>query len=181
MKNATQSKDVLPHYQVVLGNAGVSRSCASSSGYTRGKHSLQRQVRSQVQLGNEVGDSRGFSLLEILVACTILAIGFIALVRIFPIALLQTQIVAERTEVSSLARSRAGMLRSSGVGDAFDKWAKDNMMKALTDSERAYALYTGWTSSVQRMGGLTPLYRVTFTVQMLDGGEESFVTYVTEL
>jgi hypothetical protein len=115
------------------------------------------------------------------VATTILAIGVIALVRIFPTALLQTQIIAERTEITSLARSKASLLRSAGIGSSFDTWARKNTKRVLTDAEQSYSLYTGWTSSVQRVGGQSPLYRVTFTVQMLDGSEESFVTYVTEL
>jgi len=123
----------------------------------------------------------GFTLLEILVATSILAIGFIALVRIFPTALLQTQIVAERTEVTSLARSQVGLLRNTDLGDAFQKWTISNAYKALSDVEQSYALYTSWSSSVQRIGTTTPLYRVTFSVEMLDGTEESFVTYVTEL
>jgi len=122
----------------------------------------------------------GFTLVEVIVALTILAVSIIAILQLFPASLRQTRIAAERTTVASLARTELGKVRAGGVGNTLDSWATQNALKQLTESQRAYALYEGWRSSVQRIGGEVDLYRITFSVRMFDGREEQFVTYVTE-
>lgn len=121
----------------------------------------------------------GFSLLEVMVALTVLAVGIIAVMRLFPASLQQSRIAAERTTVSSLANTELGRVKAGGVGNQLSEWAIDNALKTLNASEKAYALYDSWRSSVQRVGGDVDLFRVTFSVQMFDGRQETFVTYVT--
>jgi len=121
----------------------------------------------------------GFSLLEVIVALTILAVGIIAVLQLFPQALRQSRIASERTTVASLAQTELGRVRAGGAGGSLEDWAAQNALKQLTDAERAYALYDSWRSSVVRVGGDVDLYRVTFNVRMFDGQEEKFVTYVT--
>ncbi len=132
----------------------------------------------------------GFTLLEVLVAMTILGVAIIAVMRLFPISLQNTHRAAEQTTVASLARMELGRARASGVynQDNFQpwmqNWAQQNALRMLTEAQRAYTLYDSWRSSVQRVGGGpsgVDLYRITFSVKLLDGRQEKFVTYVTEL
>ncbi len=123
----------------------------------------------------------GFTLLEVVVALSILAVGIIAIMQLFPVARTQQRIAAERTVVASLAKTQLGKVKVSGVGSQLQSWVRENALRSLTDAQRAYALYQGWRSSVQRVGGDVDLFRVTFAVEMIDGREEKFVVYVTKL
>jgi len=120
----------------------------------------------------------GFTLVEILVAVAILAGGIIAVMRLFPSALVQTQTAAERTTVASLARHKLGNLRAGGFGPQLEKWFQENALHNLTETESAYDLYDSLRATLHRVGGRTGLYRATFVVEMLDGRQEKFVTYV---
>lgn len=122
----------------------------------------------------------GFTLLEIIVSLTILAVGIIAVLQLFPLAQTQARRATEKTTVASLARTELGRVRAGGVGNNLSDWAVENALKQLNEQERAYALYDSWRSSVQRVSGDVDLYRVTFSVRLFDGSEEKFVTYVTE-
>ena len=122
----------------------------------------------------------GFSLLEVMVALTILAIGIIGVMQLFPVSLDQQRTASERTTIASLARTELGMVRAGGVGNQLMSWAERNALRQLTSAQRAYALYEGWRSSVQRVGGEVDLFRVTFSVTTGSGQEETFVTYVTQ-
>lgn len=121
----------------------------------------------------------GFTLLEVLVALTILAVGIIAIMQLFPTSLRQSRRAAEKTTVASLARTELGRVRASGVGNQLVQWAEENALRQLTEAQRSYAMYDSWRATVQRMGGDVDLFRVTFTVQLPDERDEKFVTYVT--
>lgn len=122
----------------------------------------------------------GFSLLEVMVALTILAVGIIAVMQLFPASLDQQRSASERTTIAALARTELGMVRAGGVGNQLMNWAEQNALRELTAAQRAYALYEGWRSTVQRVGGEVDLFRVTFSVTTGSGQEETFVTYVTQ-
>jgi len=122
----------------------------------------------------------GFTLIEVIVALTILAVSIIAILQLFPESLRLSRTAHEQTTVASLARTELGRVRAGGVGSPLQSWAAQNALKQLTETQRAYALYEGWRSTVQRIGGEVDLYRITFSVRMFDGREEQFVTYVTE-
>ncbi|MFP4500035.1 MAG: prepilin-type N-terminal cleavage/methylation domain-containing protein [Candidatus Hydrogenedentota bacterium] len=123
----------------------------------------------------------GFTLLEVIVALSILAVGIIAIMQLFPVAVRQQRIAAERTVVASLAKTQLGKVKVTGVGSQLQSWVRENALRSLDEAQRAYALYQGWRSSVQRVGGDIDLFRVTFAVEMVDGREEKFVVYVTKL
>ncbi len=122
----------------------------------------------------------GFTLLEVLIALVILTVGIIAAMQLFPASLRQSRLAAERTAAASLATSEMSRLRALDLGTDFASWLDRNTLDTLTTSERAYALYNGWSTTVQRTSGLNDTYRVTFSVTMLDGHRETFVTYVTK-
>lgn len=122
----------------------------------------------------------GFTLMEVMVALTLLAVGIVGVITLFPQSLRQTRIAQERTTVASLARTELGRVRTGGTGDAISEWAIRNAFRELTEAQRAYSLYESWRANVQRIGGDVDLFRVTFSVQMFDGRQEQFVTYITE-
>jgi len=119
----------------------------------------------------------GFTLLEVIVAATILSIGVIAIMRLFPQSIRQTRVAAERQQVSFLAKTELGQLRAGGVGPQLSAWALNNAFRDISDS---VGMYRGWTSTVRRVSSEVDLYRVTFNVEMYDGRRERFVTYVTQ-
>jgi prepilin-type N-terminal cleavage/methylation domain-containing protein len=122
----------------------------------------------------------GFTLLEVMVALTLLAVGIVGVLTLFPQSLRQSRTAQERTSVASLARTELGRVRTGGVGDPISEWAIRNAFRELTEAQRAYSLYESWRASVTRIGGDVDLFRVTFSVQMFDGREEQFVTYITQ-
>lgn len=128
-------------------------------------------------------DNRGFTLVEVIVALTILSIGIIAIMRLFPTSIQQTRLAAERQQAAFLAKTELGKLRSGGVGPQLTAWAVDNAYRDMatpSGSNNYDVLYKSWTSTVKRVSGEVDLYRVTFNVEMFDGRRERFVTYVTE-
>ena len=121
----------------------------------------------------------GFTLLEVLIALAILTGGIVAAMQLFPMSLRQARVAAERTAAANLANSELSRLRAIDIGHDFSSWLQRNTLDTLTTTERGYAMYNGWSTTVQRTGTLSETYRVTFSVQMLDGRRETFVTYVT--
>jgi len=122
----------------------------------------------------------GFTLVEVIVALTILSIGIIAIMRLFPQSIQQTRIAAERQQVSFLAKTELGQLRAGGVGPQMADWAQNNAYNNIEAAGGAYGMYRSWTSTVRRVSSEVDLYRVTFNVEMYDGRRERFVTYVTQ-
>ena len=123
-------------------------------------------------------DSRGFTLLEVLIAVAILGVGIIAVMQLFPASMRQTQVANERVAATTVASSELSRLRALDLATEFDSWVDRNTIRTLNETERIYALYDGWRTTVTRAEGSDDLYRVTFTVQMADGRNETFVTYV---
>ncbi|MBI2432097.1 MAG: prepilin-type N-terminal cleavage/methylation domain-containing protein [Candidatus Hydrogenedentes bacterium] len=156
---------------------GLAPGCGPAHGVSRALGERATTQRATTQAG--------FSLLEVMVAVTILAVGLIAVMQLFPASLRQSRVAAERTTVASLANTELGRVKAGGVGNQLSQWAADNaqvtaeLLASAGNIYAASALYSGWKSSVQRVGGDVDLYRVTFSVQMFDGREENFVTYVT--
>lgn len=124
---------------------------------------------------------RGFTLVEVIVALTILSIGIIAIMRLFPISIQQARIAAERQQASFLAKSELGELRAAGAGAGLSTWATENAFHSATDEfGDNNKMFKSWTSTVKRVSSDVDLYRVTLNVEMFDGRRERFVTYVTE-
>lgn len=124
---------------------------------------------------------RGFTLVEVIVALTILSIGIIAIMRLFPTSIQQTRIAAERQQASFLAKTELGQLRAGGVGAGLSSWAAQNAFRSLARAGGEYTgLYKSWTTTAKRVSSDVDLYRVTLNVEMFDGRRERFVTYVTE-
>ena len=136
-------------------------------------------------------NNHGFTLLEVVIALAILAIGIVGAFKLFPRAVEHSRIAAERTTIASLAKSEMGRVKAGGVFSQnaeglktfMSNWATQNAIHQLDQAAQAYAMYTATRTSVQRLSniGEPALYRITYSVTLMSGREERFVTYVTEL
>lgn len=127
----------------------------------------------------------GFTLIEVMVALTILSVAIVAIMKLFPEAIQQSRLAAERQQVAFLAKTELGKLRAAGVGPLLNEWAAANAYNNLAAAGGTYldpvpGLYKSWNSSVKRISSDVDLFRVTFNVEMFDGRRERFVTYVTQ-
>ena len=134
---------------------------------------------------------RGYSLLEVLIALAILMIGIIAVYRLFPMSMRQARLADEKIVAAELADSRLGRLRASGAlgpvlaayteaGSLYPDEHYTNLL--ISAAGDAYAIYEGYSTTLQRLRGANEVYyqRALFTIQMSDGRDETFVTYVVE-
>ncbi|MBW7863176.1 MAG: prepilin-type N-terminal cleavage/methylation domain-containing protein [Candidatus Hydrogenedentes bacterium] len=123
----------------------------------------------------------GFTLLEVVIALTILAVGIMAVMALFPASLTQQRVAAERTVIASLARTQLSEVRTGGMGASLSEWIRGNAYRVVDAAARGYTLYDSWRASATRVGGPgVELYRVVFSVRLNNGREEEFVTYVTD-
>lgn len=121
--------------------------------------------------------NQGLGLVEVLIAIAILTVGVVAVMRLFPASLRQAQIAEGRTIAAELAESELAKIRTAGSG-----YFLDLGLTSLDAIENVYGQYSSYASNLTRMRGTaeTQLQRVTFTVQMPDGTQETFVTYISQ-
>ncbi|MDZ4859491.1 MAG: prepilin-type N-terminal cleavage/methylation domain-containing protein [Candidatus Hydrogenedentes bacterium] len=134
----------------------------------------------------------GFSPVEVLIAMAILAIGIIAVVRLFPSGLAFSRIAQERSIAAELAQNNLSRMRMAGASNLLGV-AQAGALYGFNSAASSYGLgiggrndvgniVGGYASSVRRVNGAgeQALVRVTFTVDMPDGRRENFVTYLTD-
>lgn len=124
------------------------------------------------------GDTRGFTLVEVLVALAILLTGIIAVLVMFPLSLQQARMAAERSITSTAAQSVMSQVRATSAEALYN----DRLLPELLTQTRGATNIYGYGTSVQRLGGAAEVYlqRVTFTVKLSNGHTESFTTFVAE-
>lgn len=123
-------------------------------------------------------DATGFTLLEVIIAMGILIIGIMAVMQLIPSSLLQQRMAQERTITAELANSVMGQLRASGGRALF----RGNIPSSILTVYDVYGLYDSYTTNIDHMTGSAEVFlqRVTFTVALPDGREETFVTFVSQ-
>lgn len=130
-----------------------------------------------------------FTLLEVLVALTVLIVGIVAVMQLFPASLIQARMAAERTISAGLANSHLDEIRASGASELFNGNLPMGLFSSFANIYGVYevydvggGLYQDFSATVARLSGASEVYlqRVTFTVTLPDGREETFVTFVTE-
>ncbi|MFA6243044.1 MAG: prepilin-type N-terminal cleavage/methylation domain-containing protein [Candidatus Hydrogenedentales bacterium] len=128
----------------------------------------------------------GFSLVEVLVSMAVLAVGIVAVTRLFPQGLRATRVAQERTIAAELADSNLARMRMSGMDNLlgvirasglYNTSAADTVYGGGPNND---GIIEGYTTTVTRAGLNDRLVRVTFSVEMPDGRLENFVTYVTQ-
>jgi prepilin-type N-terminal cleavage/methylation domain-containing protein len=127
----------------------------------------------------------GFTLVEVLVALTILAIGVVGVTQLFPTALRQVQQASLRTQVTQAAGSKMSAVKAFGGRALFETPAFQNpVLSGIGQIEHIYEVYAfeRFSSSVQRLNGASAMYlqRVTLHFELPGDQIESFVTYVSE-
>lgn len=123
--------------------------------------------------------NEGYTFIEVLIAMTILIVGIVAIMRMLPIALDQSQGANERTLAAIQADQQLGVARAAGAEDLVLR-QNANWRYELQGKETGNVMYTAWNRSIQRMAdpGGGYLQRVVVSVEMPDGRKESFMTYV---
>ncbi|GMV91969.1 MAG: hypothetical protein AMXMBFR82_17470 [Candidatus Hydrogenedentota bacterium] len=134
-------------------------------------------------------EERGFSPVEVLVAMAILAIGIMAIMRLFPSGLRASRVAQERTIAAELADANMGRLRMTGASNILGM-AKASALYGQSTASGIYldgrvdttGAVDGHSTVITRVAG--PLeetrVRVVFSVDFPDGRRENFVTYVTD-
>lgn len=127
-------------------------------------------------MGRYIHSRRGFTLLEVLIALSILLSAIIAILLVFPTSLFQARQAIERSITAQTADSITGEIRSSSAEALFF----DQVRKELLTQQQANQIYT-FTTTVQRLHGASSIYlqRITLNIQFTDDRQETFVTYVT--
>lgn len=123
-------------------------------------------------------DTRGFTLVEVLVALAILLTGIVAVLIMFPLSLQQARLAAERSVSSTAAQSVLSQVRATSAEALYN----DRLLPELLTQTRGATNIYGYGTSVQRLSGAAEVYlqRVTFTVTLSNGRTESFTTFVAE-
>jgi len=115
----------------------------------------------------------GFSLLEVLISASILAVGLLGLATIFPVAYLNVDSGGKQTEATSLAQSFVEQLRTIGSTD-FDGMAGNFPANGFTGMNTANCqgnqICINWRNTLNVVnGGLLPLGAGTVTITCQDG------------
>ena len=140
----------------------------------------------------QLRQNEGFSPVEVLIAMGILAIGVMAVVRLFPAGLAFSRQAQEKTIAAELAENSLARMRMSGAsnllgiaqaGSLYGDAAAFNAYDLGAGGRvNADGVVDGYAAAIRRVNGSgdQALVRVTFSVDMADGRRENFVTYVTD-
>jgi len=140
----------------------------------------------------QLRQNEGFSPVEVLIAMGILAIGIMAVVRLFPAGLAFSRQAQEKTISAEMAQNSFARMRMSGAsnllgvaqaGSLYGGSAAANAMYLGADGRVDQdGIIDGYAAAIRRVNGSgdQALVRVTFSVDMADGRREDFVTYVTD-
>lgn len=122
----------------------------------------------------------GLTLVEVIVAAAVLAIGILAVIRWFPTAIDLLRQANQRTVSASIADTELGRVRVGSAEALLDRYYF-SPSSAIESVYEINDIYAGFVKTVAPMRGSneTFLQRVTFNVTLPDGSEEVYVTYVT--
>jgi len=136
-------------------------------------------------------DTRGFTLVEVLIAMVILGIGILGVTVLFPRALRDTQVASGTTVSSTYADTVVDQLRAQGYSglrqEAESKnldWLRIGRNVGLDRLTRTNLLYRGTDvrlrdATVLRNAEYTlQLYQVVVTVPLTVGPKEQFITFI---
>lgn len=126
----------------------------------------------------------GFTLMEILIAVAVLAIGVVSVVNLFPVGLQAARRTANFSDAAALAQMQMEIYRSYGYGEIDAAFASDpGYYPGQTDTEdfpdnEDYS----WWMMLEKHNTLE-MFEVSLNIYWLDGGQEQyeiFVTYIAD-
>lgn len=139
--------------------------------------------------------SDGFTLVEVLVALTILGVGILGVTVLFPMSLNQTRRAAGISSANNVAVGLAKRYQAQGYDGIQQRILVVNQkpggrpveIPLLPQLERirdAYTLYEAprlqFSTSMRHFARSLRLYRVSITMDLPTGGRESYVTFVAK-
>ena len=124
-------------------------------------------------------DHRGFTLVEVLIAVSILLIGILAGAGLMAKSLSAQQRAREKTIASQIASSQLSVLQALDPGWYLAWFDRNSLVVIDPAKEPQFGSCTGWSTTVEQVSQATSTYRVTMCLFMTSGANEEFVTYVT--
>ena len=124
--------------------------------------------------------TRGFTLIEVLVAMVILAIGILGVTILFPAALRDSQRASSLTVAAVYAESVIDMLRAQGYRSIATMWPTSQAIEILRRADETYFLY-GETDVrvIYLVSAVNDLYAtVVVKIPFPDGRTEEYVSYI---
>ena len=150
-------------------------------------------------------NTSGFTLVEMLMALAILAIGMVSVVQLFPQSILQMRKAAELTVTSETAATVAGEIQGMGAEALFDDEVPKSLLRVFRESDLLQDLvddglapvdidaemdelraleqvegFYGYNTSIQRLNSDDDVFlqRVTIAVTLGGGNRQTYTTYV---
>jgi len=126
-------------------------------------------------------DTRGFTLVEVLIAMVILGIGILGVTVLFPRALRDTQVASGTTVASTYADTVVDQLRAQGytwLGGAYEPITPRADGFTLDRFRVADRLYRETETTLRGMKSGLQLYQVVVTVPLTVGPKEQFITFI---
>ena len=132
-----------------------------------------------------IRNNEGFSVVEILIAMGILAIGIMAVVKLFPSGLGFARVAQEKSVATETAASNLSRLRMTGASNLLgisQSTAMYGDVSGRLDGASDNKVVGNYSASVRRIGESDDqaLVRVTFSVDTPGGRRENFVTYMAD-
>ncbi len=121
----------------------------------------------------------GFTLMEILIAVAVLAIGVVSVVNLFPVGLQAARRTANFSDAAALAQRQMELYRSYGYGEIDDMFASDpDYYPNQTDTEvfPDDEDYRWW---MMLEHATLDMFEMTLNIYWLDGGQEQYETFFT--
>lgn len=91
-------------------------------------------------MSEQIRHKQGFSLIEVLVAIAVLAVGLVAIVSIFPFAIKMNKGAEQQSLASSYARTKLEQILSSSYDEVNTGTIEQRAKVTLNPSDSAYAL-----------------------------------------
>ena len=126
----------------------------------------------------------GFTLMEILIAVAVLAIGVVAVVNLFPVGLQAARRTANFSDAAALAQRQMELYRAYGYGEIDDMFGSipagdtdyypDQTDTEVFPDDEDYS----WWMMLEKHNTLN-MFEMTLNIYWLDGGQEQYETFVT--
>ena len=124
----------------------------------------------------------GFSLVEVLVALVIVAVGIVSILLILPMTLERQRVNNLRSVAGKTAQTELNQIKASDANQNFFDWLADNKLVFVNPEQHFESEFIqAQVVSCHSMGEYNRgLYRVTLGLRLWDNRMEYYTTYVTD-